>query len=394
MAITKERAAQRSLRLDLFSPDDVRQHVLDSVRLYRACCRQCYATLLNAQVSGADLTVTEDGISLKPNGERSKLVLALALDHAGVEKQESPPGARDGKRFVVRAGAALGYEMREYFLRSLWPTALSFVWDSARRDVTTVWQAKDPEHTRAARGWLAMQGARGVAQFMRRGIGFPIATARPKFSRHEITLKWDRDLGPVEFRVGKLDAGRYYPWKCLVDGDDGWTPGTLYLSERDGLLFATVTYARPLAESSADLARRLTVLVAGNTLTLTGPDGEVDVIAATDVLAQLVRLRRQAETWEARRESVGAKSRPWGNRRAFVAVQDHLSRLTLQRTRQVADANHAWTRRIAARAAHWRCGTVEVIIPEDSQFGGESWPWSQWRELLRYKLEEVGAVMV
>jgi hypothetical protein len=64
------------------------------------------------------------------------------------------------------------------------PKSMRF--DSIRRDVTTVWNSLDPEYTKAKRGWLALQGARGVAQFNWRGIGIPQATGRPKLDGYTL----------------------------------------------------------------------------------------------------------------------------------------------------------------------------------------------------------------
>ena len=90
--------------------------------------------------------------------------------------------------------------------------------------------------------------------FMHRGIGFPVATARPKLEKSRIQLKWDHDLGEMEFTVPSMDTGRYWVWKQLYEKKDGWQLGTLYLSEREGKIFATATYSRPLQTAEVDLA--------------------------------------------------------------------------------------------------------------------------------------------
>ncbi len=383
---------QRSLKIDLFATDEQRQPVLNSIRRYRHAARQCYAALLTAQVAGASLVETSETLSLKPDNDRAKIVLAAALDHAKITKGEKVKG--EGTPYAVSAGSGAGYEMREWFLRDLMPTAMSFVWDSCRRDIVTVWTSRDPEHVRASRGWLAMQGARGTAQFMRRGIGFPVATGRPKLTHHELKLKWDREIGEIGFRVGRLDPGRYYPWKCLCDGDDGWNLGTIFLSERDGQLFATVTYERPESAANVDHERTLKVVVSASALSIEGPTGEQDVISLSDALGMLSRLKSQRERWEQRRGAAGSVNKPWGFRKAWHGAQTHLDRVTLLRTRFCTDCNHAWTRRIVSRAQDWRCGKVIVTLPDDekSVIGSDHpWAWSQFEDHLKYKLEAIGA---
>src|SRR5262245_40933716 len=153
----------RSLSVDVVVADELRQPVVNAIRRYRAACRQLYAVLLLSQQAGAEIVETDEVLRVLPKNEAAKAVLASALG---------------------KGGKALGYELRDWFRQELYPQSLSFVWDSARRDVAAVWTAADPEHPRATRGYLALQGARGIAQFARRGLGFPLATARPKLAGH------------------------------------------------------------------------------------------------------------------------------------------------------------------------------------------------------------------
>jgi hypothetical protein len=239
---------------------------------------------------------------------------------------------------------------------------MSFVWDSCRRDVMAVWSSKDPDYPAASRGWLALQGARGVAMFMRHGISFPVATARPKLANHTLTLNWDRDIGPVEFIIPKLDAGRWVPWKSLVEQAEGWKPGTIYLSEREGKVFATVSYERPIAGENVDPARKLR-LHFGETqdqfLRLEGPDGAstYDVISAQSFVAYLLRALKRRQKLEERRGSCGSPRQPWGQRQAYQVETEMLARQAAERSKRAADWNHAWTRRVLTRAVDWRCGT-------------------------------------
>jgi hypothetical protein len=75
----------RSTTIDVFVPNEQRQTVLNSIRRYRALCRNSYAILLLAQAAGA--TVEHDAekeeLSVKPDGERSKGILSLAMRKEG-----------------------------------------------------------------------------------------------------------------------------------------------------------------------------------------------------------------------------------------------------------------------------------------------------------------------
>jgi hypothetical protein len=280
-------------------------------------------------------------------------------------------------------------------LREQWPTALSFVWDSLRRDVVTVWTSKDPEFTKANRGWLALQGARGVAQFNWRGIGFPRATARPKLDKHSLTLKWDHDIGPITFNVPRLDGGRYHVWRNLRDGAPNWTLGTLWLNERDGELRTVLSYSRPFSAVDVEATRTCCVVIGEpdeQFLTITGPDGAVtcDSISDKDAVGWLKKMKCRREELERRRAACGNPKRPWGHRQGWRAVQNVLSATTATREKGVRDHNHAWTRRIVSRATAWRCGRISVEGLPVEKLAGEPWKWRQFSDFLQYKAGEKG----
>lgn len=373
----------RSLKLQLRLPNamqDRRQEILNSIRHFRAVARQCCSALTLAQAAGAaiDYSPANDVLKITPDNDASRAVLAAVFGH-------------DGK--------ALGYQMRSWVLQELAPSWLSFVWDSLRRDLATAWTAKDPEFTRASRSWLILHGAREVAKFNRRGIGFPVSTGRPRLGGHTLMLKWDHRIGAIPFRINSLDGGAYYHWKSIRDKSNGHDLGTVFLNERDGRLFATVSYSMPLAANDTDPTRTLVVRVndAGESLiSLSGPDGvhTCDLISGEYAHQQLALRYAQRVRLEAGRAACGSPRRPWGHRRGWHERQAALSSATLGRERMVTNCNHAWSRRIADRARSWRCGVVELHLPTASELYRHPWNWSQFEMFLRYKCGEVGAVVV
>ncbi len=395
-------AFARSINSEIFADEEERQAVLNDIRAYRACCRQIYAVLLLSQAAGGRIesvaasAEAEEVLRVVPESDRAKVVALAALQRGDIEKGERVRG--EGQPFTVRGGAALAYEMRDYFLHELWPGAMSFVWDAARRDVMTVWTSKDPEFTRANRGWLALQGARGIAQFNWRGIGFPQATGRPKLDGHGLRLKWHHERGEMYFALPRLDGGRYRVWKALRDGEEGWNLGTLWLNERDGALKVAISYHRPGTEAQVDPARicRVKIGEPGEFfLNIAGPDGATtfDTISGVEAVGLLRRMFTRKQELERRRAACGNPRAPWGHRKGWRAAQDVLSRLTVERERCVADTNHAWTRRIVTRAIAWRCGTIVVEgFPAEAELAGLPWKWSQWRDYLSYKASECGIV--
>ncbi|MDE2102663.1 MAG: hypothetical protein KGL39_35795 [Patescibacteria group bacterium] len=381
----------RSLTIDIFAPDDDRQTVLNSIRRYRAACREVYGCLLCAQAAGAHIEYDKekDQIQVNPSGHAGAAVLAAVRGQ--VEAVKGQTG--EGMLYTVRGGAGLGYDLRQYVLQHLLPSSLSFVWDSLRRDVVKVWTSRDPEFTKARRGWLALQGSRGVAQFNWRGIGIPVSTGRPQLGAHHLLLKWDREIGPVNFDIPTLDRGRYQVLRAIREQDEGWSLGTVFLNEHDGKLRASISYTAP--SSTADLDPEAVCRVrfgAGDAflrIVANGGDKTYDTISDHEVVGMLKMMLLRRQKLELRRAACGNPRRPWGHRKGWLANQDVLSRATLQRERLVQDRNHAWTRRIVSRAISWRCGVIEVgTMPED--LGGEPWKWAQFKTFLEYKASERG----
>jgi len=386
---------QRSTTFEVYN-QDLRQEILNSIRRYRAACRQCYGVLLLARAAGAEIEIKDESLRVKPKLDNSKIGLASLLGVAKIEKTEKGPRG-SGQGYAVNVGAGDAYELRQYFFDQLYPEAKSFVWDSMRRDITTVWNSRDPEFGNASRGWLALQGARGIAQFNWRGIGLPTATAKPRLVGHSVFLNWDKGLGEVEFHLPNLDGGRYHVWRSLRDGSEGWKLGTLYLNERDGKIKIVATHERPDKTDDLDPERvcRVQFQEYPGLLTIAGPDGALtyDSIAGESVKAFLDAALQRRIALENRRAACGNPKRPWGHRRGWLANQDVLSRATLNRTRTVADYNHAWTRRIVTWAAAWRCGQVE-LGPLPEEMFGHPWQWSQLVANLTYKVEEIGGQLI
>jgi hypothetical protein len=106
----KKDTAPRNLRLDLIVPKQSRAlypDIRDSIHRYRDSCRQCYAALLTAQAAGATISASDTGVSLTPNNDRAKLVLALALDRVNVTRGAKVKG--EGQQFELQVGASAGY---------------------------------------------------------------------------------------------------------------------------------------------------------------------------------------------------------------------------------------------------------------------------------------------
>lgn len=412
----------RSLSVKLFVPKlettdgpspnwVLHRQIVNAIRGYRFATHKMYAAIMLGQVAGAEIQETGSGehadIRLKPTTKTGTVALATAIGAATVTAGEKTTG--EGQAFKVQASATLGYSLRTWFREHLYPTALSFVWDSARQDATSVWTSKDPQFTKGSRGYMALQGVRGIAKFQRRGIGCPVATARPKLSSNTLTLKWDHDIGPVQFSLERLDYGRWKVWEALRDNEPGWKLGTIYLTERRGgknpdgkqngpELFAVITYSRPTTPSEVDADRACAVSLGSDMpgwMSIRGPNPQTehDSIDANAIVGWLRMMLMRREAIEARREASGSPRQPWGHRRQYRDDTEVLTALSARRARRQADFNHAISRRIVARAVAWRCGVVKLGPFPELMFG-HPWGWAQLENFLTYKLQMHGIALV
>jgi hypothetical protein len=384
----------RSVTLDVFcpipeedTPRNQQDHfqVINAVRKYRACARQMFAIGMLSMSAGSKIEIHDDDIRVATEKGRSAEILQALFG---------------------KGGKGMLYSMRQWFLgperrtckfptevpvsesEAQWSSAESFVWDSCRRDVVNRWNSKDPEFTKASRGWLTLQGARGMARFNNIGIGFPVLTAKPKMTNHTIRLKWDRAVGEIEFKIKRLDHGRWETWKSIVSGE--YSAGTLFLNERKGELRITVAYQKPAASPDLIIGKTLQVEFLSDRICMSSR-GDTDEVMTTHAVGALGRFEMRKKAIEARREACGSVFQAWGHRNGWHKDQDVLSNLTRVRSAFLTDQNHAWSRRIADRVRQWRCGKVNVVLPED--LSGRTWPWHQFKEFMTYKISELGGVV-
>jgi transposase len=360
---------KRSTKFEVFTTEKYKE-IIGSIKLYRALCRKVFTACAMAEMAGASITIENDNLIISPNKDGAKNILKEVFEN-------------DGKSHL--------YQLRTWIRTEEAPSLMSFAWDSLRKDVSSLWLARDPK-IKATRGWLILQGARGIALFQRRGIAFP-SQQKPFFEQHKLTLKWDNVIGPIEFGLKKLDGGRYHVWKGLRDNLPGWKLNTLYLSECDGKIFVVISYDCPVVKK--DLNKDNTIEVAfteekDSFITLKGPDNfDGELISAEEAVGILEQIKIRHDRWNKRRMAIGNPRRTWGSKKIWRATQEVISKNSEHRTTVVQARNHLWTRRIVDTAIRWNCGTVLINKMPESLFG-EPWQWAQFKTFLKYKTEEIG----
>lgn len=404
----------RAIRIPIGCPDDKYKAVLGGISRVRASAREMYARLYMAQAAGSSVSQNDEGdVKVVPDNKRARMILAAAYEKREVHANVPIPGT--GRKYAGKVSPELAtgvevvpqsktpaYEMRALFLAEN-PTLRSFVWDGVRKLVWSRWTAADPGVAKAtgkkvSRGWLELQGGRPFQNFRGVGIEFPRLVLKDgAVAEHAVTLEWDREAGPVTFKVGTLDPGLWHRWKRVAAGEV--KHGTLSLNERDGKLMLYVPYEESVtADATLDYARGATVSVTADAaqMDIVGPDAaqHADALDLTEARDWLLRLAVQQGHWQRRRGATGNPRKPWGEPRRFRAIARHGRRVTECRTNGSKGRNHAWAVRVVSRAVGWRCGTVHLTIPEGTTLGGQPWQWRHFADVLRYKLEAVGVRMV
>lgn len=369
---------KRSVRIDIYPDKENRFVVINAIRLYRAACRKAYAACSLSEMAGSEISVkamkspnTDDPVQqqlvIKPT-PRAKKILSLAYE--------------------IHGKAHL-YELRGW-IRELHPSWLSFIPESIHRDmVSPRWRAKDPEFPQASRGFLTLNGARAVARFVNVGIYFKNTVFKLDPDARKIVLKWDRDLGPIEFKIGKLDLGRYNLWRNICAGKSGWKAGGIYLTERDGKIFLIVSYECPDPKKSLLKRQVLTVKFTGdikNYITISSSsESYARKISCADAVALMEKFAATKARFENQLSAAGVCRR----HRKIVSVK--VRNLSLRRVNAEKDFNHVWSRAIINRAIRDRCATIIMVNRPEREFVPSiPWSWNQFETFLNYKISEIG----
>lgn len=283
---------------------------------------------------------------------------------------------------------------------------LAFVWTECLTTVLKTWEHPDPEFSKpgnsVGQGWLAMQGRRKLGFFNNCGIPFQ-AKQKAHLSEHKLVTRWDREIGPVEFIIPKLDDSRYYKWKCLRDGD--WKRGVWYLTVKEELgkdnkkhlnLKAVMTYTLPAsyAEKKVDKKKRLFVEFTDdpeNAIVMyTHKKYEADKISAVEALAWLDELEILKSKFKNQKKAVGNPHKHWGSSKLNKVINIRRFRLTERTKNGKKERNHLWTRRIVDRAVQYQAGDIFLKNLPEKELCGRSWAWHQFKSFLEYKIEQVG----
>lgn len=370
--------------------------VTEWLKKYRGVARKMFGIITLADAASAKISDMGNTCKITPKGLKSKQILEILFDKEGFKK-----------RF---------YALREFVRDELLETAHSYVWDSIREDVTSAYSAIDPyllkkTGKKMSRQWLILNGARRLARFHSLPLSVPKLTGAAKLYPHCVEIVWDNVLGPIKFKIDRLDPVNWATWQKIVSGE--WPHGTIKLNEwertvttdtrnpptqeqrkvRVHQLRLSIPYEKPESDSGLNPSRTMTAEITPDGFVLKFSEDTRDSIGFEHAFSGLNRYEARKNALEARRRACGSPVMPWGDRHGWGHEQVILDRVTFQREGFVKDVNHAWSRRIASRAESWNCGAVKVVFPKPSEevrVGRFPWAWFQFKQFVEYKVKELG----
>lgn len=359
--------------------DAAYRRLRDDLKLYRHLCRKYYGVYMFAAAAGAKVSEHEKkGLQIKDDSAETKKILADAFE---MRKE-------DGEFFKAK-----GYEFYKDLRSQTKDTYLAEFACYVIQTIGSTWKAKDPEFTRAGRGWLNLQSARDPARFNH--VPLPIHPKRVSLSDNARTISLHyRTAGPTLFRLVKMDGGRWHTWKQIATGE--WPAKTAYLHERDGRFFIRVSYQRTVEKVELDKARSLSVEFTENEKEFcvcwlhegkktATDDMRNEKFSATAALAELDRIFASSAWADECRKACG--NRRHGNAKALRKEKEIQERLTARRTGLVKNWNHCWSKRIVETAVRFRAGKILVVgLPSKILFG-RPWNWGQFEIGIKYKSE-------
>jgi len=365
---------KRNVRIDINLDGDLYKQVRDQINLYRAVCRKVYSACAIAEMAGSKFEFDEKG-SLKVVPSSKEVDQMIRSVFGGT-------GGKGGAFYGIRQ-----------FARSFHPSWKGIMGESIQYSVVgPKWTAKDAEKKRATHGFLVLNGARNFAQFNR--IGIPIKNTEVKFGDRSLIMKWDFKIGPVEFRIAKMDASRHYKWRNIQNG--AWKLGTVYINvDSDGKLFLLVSYTQPIEDRQLDSEKTMMVSFSDDPELFINCSGqksfEGDVISVFEAINGLSSILSTAQKYEKCGVSAGNPRKVWGSKKIYSGVTKKMRKLSRRRSNYVQYRNHLWTRRITDNAQRWNCGKVVVVNCPSGEMFEHPWQWYQFRQFLEYKLGEIGS---
>jgi len=434
----------------VLDPDNkgIYQKVVNDIAQYRSTARKIFSMLAMSEIAGAKISFVEEKVKkkegekqedpkvyveVKPDPESSFEIKDNFAKIIDPKMGKSLKSSKDGKPFRNCA-----YAFRSMVLKEISPNWLCHVWDNLRKDVESCFNSHDPEFTKATRGWLIEQHRRNLASFQRKGLAILWAKSHEKDvvfadNKLEVTLNWNRELGPVKFQIlgkrrkgdrkRKLDGHRYSILDNIRRGR--WSIGTVRLSEYDGKLVLFVPYKPVICSSSSQNdPNRITEITIGDNpneffdcrvrsdnMSLTDQKRHFSIPVSV-VVSWLDGLNSYRNRLRNNLRGCGnkhARDNGSGHGKAYRKICEMLDNITKCRSNGSNSWNHVWSKRLVKIANEWNCGKIEIFnLPQSKEdkrrdeeeeveekkeicgLLGRPWCWSTFKNFVGYNAKRFG----
>lgn len=365
----------------------IKRDLLNGLNQYRHVCRQLLSRCALAQAAGATVSIKKGYLQVKcPPKKTAEQLLALAT------------GGKTSNNLM--------YPCREQ-VKEMAPTWASYLHDQVLADVKTLWTGKDP-HIPTSYGSLFLNSERRLKQLTSLPITLHRTKAKIKFENHRVAFEWDKAIGPVEWKVRRLDGGRYGRWRAICEGklehrslkvrakrsrEFGW---------RVFLDIPFVSDVKPkklnpkrVAELNfLDTGDMVLTLRQGHRSSKGIPVDDVrkEAISVAAAIAGVDQKKIQDERLLMLLRACGRRGecrRGEGNSKAARSYSRRREGLSISRAKQVKSWNHAWSKRVVARLVNWDCGGL-IVFDVPATLNARPWQWHQFQESLKYKCEDAG----
>lgn len=371
--------------------------VIESLQAYRFAAAQVAAVMASIQFMGADIAFVNGKLVIRQRSDAVKTLMATMF----------------GDR-----GSGMSYNMCEFVKSDVLQRRYKcFVWENIKDAMNRAWTAPDPDpDVFPRRGQLILESRRDIAAFKR--LGITIAPQHHKLCRPDLraeykieesgiknrsmlSLYWDEVLGPVTFRVKKLESGRWAILNRIFNGEYASRSITLTCDAHSREIFLLWTYEVPRQVcKEIDPETELHVSL--------GAGGFVTYVYRKDRPLELVeRMRNDGLLTAAVVQFIDQMSARQSKLKAIIncsraqpAVVEKFSRirdaLTTKRDNLAKHYNHLWSKWLVALAIKWRCGKILFKKPklglcsDPNIEGHRPWQWSNFVFDLQYKAKHVG----
>ena len=348
---------------------ELRNELINHIQAYRYTARKLFAEAIITMNAAAETEYTNGRLKIKSDYEKIKIILET-LNNAPCKKttyysfyKRAAELLPEGVNSTIRAAIVLDIE------KAMKQPDLEIVGANGKG---------------VPKGYLAMLGTRGVAQF--HNLGMSIVKQTIKLNEEGAEIKFNTNLEPVKIEFTKLDRFRKDVIENIIYKEPGWElcDSRITYIGKDNEIRMFVSYKKPdeIIETveGRDLNVTFTDFMDRFIIVSDGTDGgasRLSFYGADLILRQLAAKTHRFQ---------GAKDACIGvHQKAYNAINEKLNRNTVRRTRVIKDWNHRFSKYIVGKAVESKAERIVIEnLPEQGIFE-HPWAMHELKSMINYK---------